>query len=251
MPRAANRWGGPPQPLLDTDHVARLLGSCDRRSSAGRRDHAMLTILARLGLRSAEVAALSVDDVHWRAGKIVVCVTVFSTSQGLTYPLLALLMERSGEAATAIAVNAAMTPLGIIASAPLINRHLHRFPISPTIAAAIGLSILLLVLVGLFRSAMAWLPLRFLLGCSTNVVYVLGEATLLAIAPPSHRGRMMGAYTSITNVGYAIGPLILVAVGSSGMTPFLVLSAILVLAAAPFFFIAVDRSRDRLRTAPA
>ena len=61
----------------------------------------------------------------------------------------------------------------------------------------------------------------------------------------------MGAYTSITNVGYAIGPLILVAVGSSGMTPFLVLSAILVLAAAPFFFIAVDRSRDRLRTAPA
>ena len=33
----------------------------------------MLTVLARLGLRAAEVAALSVDDVHWRVGEIVVC----------------------------------------------------------------------------------------------------------------------------------------------------------------------------------
>ena len=73
VPRAASHWGGPPQPLLDGDDVARLLASCDRRTNAGRRDYAMLTVLARLGLRSAEVAALSVDDVHWRAGEIVVC----------------------------------------------------------------------------------------------------------------------------------------------------------------------------------
>ena len=73
VPRAATRWSGPPQPLLDGDDVARLLASCDRRTNAGRRDYAMLTVLARLGLRSAEVAALSVDDVHWRAGEIVVC----------------------------------------------------------------------------------------------------------------------------------------------------------------------------------
>ena len=73
VPRAANRWSGPPQPLLDADDVTRLLASCDRRTSAGRRDYAMLTVLARLGLRAAEVAALSVDDVRWRVGEIVVC----------------------------------------------------------------------------------------------------------------------------------------------------------------------------------
>ena len=58
---------------LGADDVTRLLASCDRRTNAGRRDYAMLTVLARLGLRAAEVAALNVDDVHWRVGEIIVC----------------------------------------------------------------------------------------------------------------------------------------------------------------------------------
>jgi integrase len=38
----------------------------------GRRDHAVLLVLRRLGLRAGEVAALRLDDVDWRAGQIVV-----------------------------------------------------------------------------------------------------------------------------------------------------------------------------------
>lgn len=52
------------------DQIGRLLASCDRRTSVGRRDLAILTVLARLGLRAGEVAALSVDDLDWRAGEI-------------------------------------------------------------------------------------------------------------------------------------------------------------------------------------
>lgn len=50
----------------------RLLDSCDRRESEGRRDHAILLILLRLGLRAKEVAAMSLEDIDWRAGLIVV-----------------------------------------------------------------------------------------------------------------------------------------------------------------------------------
>ncbi|MGH3320360.1 MAG: tyrosine-type recombinase/integrase [Streptosporangiaceae bacterium] len=50
----------------------RLLGACDRRSSAGRRDFAIVLLLARLGLRAGEVAGLTLDDVDWRSGEIVV-----------------------------------------------------------------------------------------------------------------------------------------------------------------------------------
>ena len=57
---------------LPPDQVARLLASCDRRTSIGRRDFAILTVLARLGLRANEVAALRVDDVDWRAGELTV-----------------------------------------------------------------------------------------------------------------------------------------------------------------------------------
>jgi site-specific recombinase XerD len=49
-----------------------LLGSCDRRSVLGRRDYAVIVALLRLGLRAAEVAALRLDDIDWRAGELVV-----------------------------------------------------------------------------------------------------------------------------------------------------------------------------------
>ncbi|MHB8508606.1 MAG: tyrosine-type recombinase/integrase [Candidatus Dormibacteria bacterium] len=55
--------------LADTEQ---LLASCDRSSLAGVRDFAILTLLARLGLRSVEVANLEFEDLDWRAGEIVV-----------------------------------------------------------------------------------------------------------------------------------------------------------------------------------
>ena len=54
------------------DEVARMLAGCDRRTGTGRRDFAILTVLARLGLRRGEVAALSVDDINWHTGELVV-----------------------------------------------------------------------------------------------------------------------------------------------------------------------------------
>jgi integrase/recombinase XerD len=49
-----------------------LLASCDRRRPAGRRDYAALVTLLRLGLRASEAAALTLDDIDWRAGEITV-----------------------------------------------------------------------------------------------------------------------------------------------------------------------------------
>jgi len=60
-----------PRGITDTDAAA-LVASCDRRRSDGRRDYAILLALLRLGLRAGEVAALSLDDVDWRAGAVVV-----------------------------------------------------------------------------------------------------------------------------------------------------------------------------------
>jgi site-specific recombinase XerD len=57
---------------LDGDQVAALLACCDPLTRTGRRDLAMLTLLARLGLRAGEVAALRLDDIDWRRGEITV-----------------------------------------------------------------------------------------------------------------------------------------------------------------------------------
>lgn len=61
-----------PSRALDPRQVERLLASCDRRTSTGRRDFAILTVLARLGLRACEVTALRLEDINWRAGEITV-----------------------------------------------------------------------------------------------------------------------------------------------------------------------------------
>jgi len=58
---------------LEPGQASRLLAGCDRRTTLGRRDFAILTLLLRLGLRRGEVARLEFGDVDWRAGEIVIC----------------------------------------------------------------------------------------------------------------------------------------------------------------------------------
>jgi site-specific recombinase XerD len=66
-------WHDTRVPLgIATGDVQLLLDSCDRSSPDGVRDFAILTLVARLGLRSAEVARLELGDIDWRAGEIVV-----------------------------------------------------------------------------------------------------------------------------------------------------------------------------------
>ena len=57
---------------ISSEHARALLGSCDRRRPLGRRDYALIILLLRLGLRRGEVAALTLDDIDWRAGELVI-----------------------------------------------------------------------------------------------------------------------------------------------------------------------------------
>ncbi len=57
---------------LAAGEVVELLSSCDRSQPTGVRDFAILTLLARLGLRSCEVAGLELDDIDWRGGELLV-----------------------------------------------------------------------------------------------------------------------------------------------------------------------------------
>ena len=72
MPPVATWRGTRLPPSLSAAHVDALLASCDRSTVSGRRDYAVLALLARLGLRSGEVAALQLGDVDWRAGEVAV-----------------------------------------------------------------------------------------------------------------------------------------------------------------------------------
>lgn len=57
---------------LTRAQVRALLGACDQSTVVGRRDFAIVTLLARLGLRAGEAAAMTLDDIDWRAGTVTV-----------------------------------------------------------------------------------------------------------------------------------------------------------------------------------
>jgi integrase len=57
---------------LEPSQLRSLVAACDRRTSTGRRDYAIMLLRARLGLRAGELARLGLDDVDWRRGEILV-----------------------------------------------------------------------------------------------------------------------------------------------------------------------------------
>lgn len=69
-PKIADRREELPRSLTPVQ-VRALLDSCDD-SVAGRRDYAVMVLMARLGLRCGEVSALLLEDVDWRRGQITV-----------------------------------------------------------------------------------------------------------------------------------------------------------------------------------
>ena len=59
-------------PTLSAADVATLLESCDRSTPVGVRDFAIMILVARLGLRSIEVARLELGDVDQHRGQLVI-----------------------------------------------------------------------------------------------------------------------------------------------------------------------------------
>ena len=58
--------------FLEPEQVEQLLRSCDRSGVGGQRDYTILLLLARLGLRVREVSGLTLDDLNWESGEVLV-----------------------------------------------------------------------------------------------------------------------------------------------------------------------------------
>lgn len=70
---------------LPWETVQEFLRSIDRNTAMGKRDYAMFSLIATYGLRACDVAALKLDGIKWRQGRIVVCQT--KTGNPLELPL--------------------------------------------------------------------------------------------------------------------------------------------------------------------
>ena len=72
IPSVAQRYGTRLPRHLTAEQVDTVVKAVRSDSSTGRRNHAMVLLIARLGLRAPEVVAMQIDDIDWRSGEIIV-----------------------------------------------------------------------------------------------------------------------------------------------------------------------------------
>lgn len=152
---------------------------------------------------------------------VIVCITVYTAMQGLTYPLLALILEQQGVDKVLIGLSAAMTPLGLLISAPIVPRIVDKAGAWNALVASLVIAILCLIGTGLIRDQWVWLPLRFMIGFMVNMIFIIGETWINQMARPETRGRTLSLYITFCAGGFAAGPLILSFTGAQGWAPFI------------------------------
>ena len=158
-------------------------------------------------------------------GAVIATAGVFVIAQGLTYPLLALILKKQGISATLIGANSAMTPLGVIVSAPFIPRLAQRIGAARLASLCAALAAMVLALIGANQEIWFWFPARFALGVAINGSYIVSETWVIQLSSSHNRGRIMGVYTTVLSGGFALGPFILALTGTEGQTPFMVVIA--------------------------
>jgi MFS family permease len=175
-----------------------------------------------------------------RRGDLVAAIATIAACDialGLTFSLLPLIMEARGVPAWLIGANAAMGPLGITCAAPFLPRLVKRFGGRPMVFASIAVICLALLCFKLFPSIAAWFVIRFVFGIAAGTLFTVSEAWILSITAEGSRGRVMGLYTSILSVSFAIGPLIIPHTGIDGWAPWLMGIVCVLMSVLPFAFV--------------
>ncbi|MFJ8011217.1 MFS transporter [Streptomyces sp. NPDC096339] len=145
----------------------------------------------------------------------IVIIGVFGVTLGITYPLFSLMLERQGASSSLVGLNGAMTPLGMVLSAPLVPAAVRRFgPGAAMAAASVGAAALLAAL-AVTDALWLWFVLRFVLGACAVAMFILSETWISEIADQAGRGRLLTAYTSVLALGFCVGPAVLTATGNS------------------------------------
>ncbi|MBR0556418.1 MFS transporter [Ciceribacter sp. L1K23] len=162
-----------------------------------------------------QASALAEDFApDWAAIAVVILgVTAFAVGQGLTYPLISLLLESRGVSSTMAGLNASVFAFGLASSTLLIGRLTQTIRGDRLIVAALCGVSMALATFSLFDSLAVWFVARFLLGFCTSIIYTVSEAWLNTACPDRLRGRVSGAYSAGMCAGFAAGPLAIPLIG--------------------------------------
>lgn len=160
---------------------------------------------------------------------VILAVSGFSFSMGMTYPVIALVLESQGFSESEIGINGAMAGLGLLISAfsiPRISRSLtYRAMIA--ISAALGCAIILSM--NYIEGFYVWCLARFFLAVCVNGIFIGTEAWLNELLEEKQRGTVIGIYASVISATFALGPACIPLIGFEPPVPFILCAVVIAL----------------------
>ena len=169
-------------------------------------------------------------------GAATACIAVVGIGLSLSIPLLAFAMDARGVSSTMIGLNTSMAGIATIIVAPFVPRAAAKLGVRTLILLALALGAVTFVGFWYAEAFWLWFPLRFLMGTSLAVLFVLSEFWINAAAPEKARGLVMGIYATVLSLGFAAGPTILALFDRNSILPYLIGAALFVAAALPVAF---------------
>lgn len=171
----------------------------------------------------------------------IAAISVFAFGLSLTYPLLAILLERMGASGVMIGLNGASAAAAILLGGLTIPALLRWIELPLLMILCTVLMAALILIFPFLPDPWIWLFLRFFFGFGAAGLFVCSEIWIVSAAPPARRGLLIGIYGLFLALGFLLGPLLLKALGTEGLAPFYIGAAIVLCAIPPVLLAWGDR----------
>lgn len=175
----------------------------------------------------------------------IISMGMVNLSMGIAFPLTAIILARQGVEPGMIGLSTAAQAAPVFLVSPFAARIMRRFGPANVMVVGLLLAGVSFMLMGLYANLLAWFPLRFMLGCAGTLLWATSEAWINALSPDEKRGKIIGIYGASAAAGFALGPTLLVLMGT-GVEPFFIGGLLMIAASA--IVTTADRSRDHFRT---
>jgi MFS family permease len=175
----------------------------------------------------------------------IICTSTVGTTMGLTWPLLALILDHQGIDSALIGLSAASQSLAVLVVSPLAPSLINRYGMVHTIGWCIAVILAALLLLPTLENVEAWFPIRFALGAGVAILQIASQTWVNQIAPDHIRGKIIGLFGLLWAGGFAAGPLAIRFTGIEGWPPFVIALCLTAVAALPLLFASETMSAER------
>ena len=161
---------------------------------------------------------------------LVLIVSISGFSQGLLLPLISVIFEQDGVSSALNGFTATGIYVGTLLITPFVEAPLRRWGYKPIIISGGIVVILSLCMFPFWKSVIFWFILRLFIGIGDHMLHFSTQTWITSTAERSSLGKSMAIYGLSFGVGFAVGPLFVPLIHISETLPFIISSALCLIA---------------------